>query len=368
MDLARRQASGRKLAFPACAAESSVYHAQPYGSYCRNQRRRGSRHGGLCHVNAQDLIARLGQGISPQLAGRINATAPFWVSLLLVLLIAWYIARLVWVAWPAAEPQWIPPAVMATGSQPASPAFDPARIVSAHLFGVAGAEPEAAPPADEDAIDAPDTRLNLRLRGAVMADETRLAHAIIADASGTEKVYFIDDNIPGGARLQRVQLDRVVLNRNGALEVLRLPRDLSGAAPPPAAAPAAPAAGMRTRPPTVRPRTEPAPATVEEAISQGAAGFLEIVRPAPFMPDGQLRGYRLFPGPNRQRFNALGLRSGDLVTEINGMALDNPAQGMEIFNSLGETTQVTLTLERDGQPETLNLDLSQVDLAGGATQ
>lgn len=318
-------------------------------------------------MNAQDLIARLSQGISPQLAGRINESAPFWVSLLLVLLIAWYIARLVWAAWPAAEPQWIPPPVVVASGQPATPAVDPGRIVAAHLFGVAGAAPEPPPPADDDAIDAPDTRLNLRLRGAVMADESRLAHAIIADASGTEKVYFIDDNIPGGARLQRVQLDRVVLNRGGTLEVLRLPRELTSAAPPPA--PAAPAAaGLGTRPPTVRPRTEPAPATVQEAISQGASGFLEIVRPAPFMPDGQLRGYRLFPGPNRQRFNALGLRSGDLVTEINGMALDNPAQGMEIFNSLGETTQVTLTLERDGQPETLNLDLSQVDLAGGALQ
>lgn len=363
-----RRGTAQKLAFPACATESNDYHAQPYGSYCRDERRRGSRHGGLCHVNAQDLIARFSQGISPQLAGRINESAPFWVSLLLVLLIAWYIARLVWAAWPAAEPQWIPPPVVLASGQPASQAFDPGRIVAAHLFGVASADPEPPPVADDDVIDAPDTRLNLRLRGAVMADESRLAHAIIADASGTEKVYFINDNIPGGARLQRVQLDRVVLNRSGTLEVLRLPRELSSAPPPPPPAAPAPVARSGVRPPTARPRTEPAPATVQEAVSQGAAGFLEIVRPAPFMPDGQLRGYRLFPGPNRQRFNALGLRSGDLVTEINGMALDNPAQGMEIFNSLGETTQVTLTLERDGQPETLNLDLSQIDLAGGAIQ
>lgn len=319
-------------------------------------------------MNAQDLIARFSQGISPQLAGRINESAPFWVSLLLVLLIAWYIARLVWAAWPAAEPQWIPPPVVMASGQPANASFDPGRIVAAHLFGVAGADAELPPLEDDNAIDAPDTRLNLRLRGTVMADESRLAHAIIADANGTEKVYFIDDNIPGGARLQRVQLDRVVLNRNGTLEVLRLPRELASAAPAMAPAPAQPLASRGIRPPTARPRTAPAPATMQEAITQDAAGFLEIVRPAPFMPDGQLRGYRLFPGPNRQLFNALGLRSGDLVTEINGMALDNPAQGMEIFNSLGETTQVTLTLERDGQPETLNLDLSQVDLAGGALQ
>ncbi len=84
------------------------------------------------------------------------------------------------------------------------------------------------------------------------------------------------------------------------------------------------------------------------------------------MPNGQLKGYRIYPGRNRQQFAALGLRPGDLVTEINGMTLDNPAQGMEIFRSLGDTTQVTVTLERSGQPQVLTLDTSQLTEMSGA--
>jgi general secretion pathway protein C len=109
-------------------------------------------------------------------------------------------------------------------------------------------------------------------------------------------------------------------------------------------------------------------AEVEEFVTQNTAGFLEVVRPQPFMPNGQLKGYRIYPGPNRQQFAALGLRAGDLITEINGVVLNNPAQGTEVFRSLGGATQVTVTLERDGQPQVLSLNLDQVSPAGGATQ
>ncbi|MCC5795592.1 MAG: type II secretion system protein GspC [Chromatiales bacterium] len=325
-------------------------------------------------MNMQDLLNRFSAGLNPQLLARVSEQGPFWVSLLMVLLIGWYAARLAWLAWPQPDPVWIPPPPLTGSARQPATSVDPQRIVSARLFGEASAAPEPAAAAvvEDDIDDAPDTRLNLRLRGAVMADDSRFAHAIIADASGVERVYFLEDSIPGGARLHRVQLDRVILNRNGSLEVLRLPRDTSGGAGQPAAArapAAAPAQQLRgARPPPAQPRTEPAPGSVQELIAQSQAGFLEIVRPTPFMPDGQLRGFRLFPGPNRQRFNALGLRSGDLVTEINGMPLDNPAQGMEIFNSLEESTLVTLTLERDGQPETLQVDLSQIDVSGGVTE
>jgi general secretion pathway protein C len=108
-------------------------------------------------------------------------------------------------------------------------------------------------------------------------------------------------------------------------------------------------------------------ANVQELVAQNAAVFLEVVRPQPFMPNGQLKGYRIYPGPNRQQFAALGLRAGDLVTEINGVALNNPAQGMEVFRSLGGASQVTLTVERDGQPQVLSLNMAQVN-AAGATQ
>ena len=302
-------------------------------------------------MNVQDLTSLWG---SPQLAAvasRASAHLPFWVSLGLTLVIGYELARVAVLLYPAAPVAWTAPPVMPRGTQTVG-GPDAGAIAAAHLFGEAGAEP--APPPEGALVDAPDTRLNLQLRGVVAAGEKRMAHAIIADASNEEHVYFVSDAVPGGASLHQVYPDRVILNRGGNLEVLRLPRDY---APSPARS------GRR-----IAPRSAAPAPSIQQAVMENAASFMDIVRPQPFMPEGQLKGYRVYPGPNRQRFAALGLRPGDLVTEINGMPLNNPAQGMEIFRSLGDATQVTVTLERDGQPTVLSLDMTQIDELGGAEE
>lgn len=296
----------------------------------------------------------LGNRTPAEALARFNLVAPQLASLGLVVVVGWLAARAVWLLYPPAiDGTWLPPPPPVQGTGPAPPtATDVQPIVAAHLFGEATAGNQAAGDAP---VDAPDTSLSLQLRAAIAAGNSKFAHAIIADAGGQERVYFVNDGLPGGATLQRVEVDRVVLARNGAFEVLRLPRLGSG-----------PAAALRAGP-----RPGPggaAPASVQDMVARNAAGFLDVIRPQPFMPDGQLKGYRIYPGPNRDQFTALGLRPGDLVTEINGVTLDNPAQGMEVFRSLGEAAQVSITVDRDGQPTVLSLNMNQISTLGGATQ
>ena len=75
---------------------------------------------------------------------------------------------------------------------------------------------------------------------------------------------------------------------------------------------------------------------------------------------GQQRGYRVYPGRNRQQFAKLGLMPGDLVTAINGAALDDPARGMEILQSMNSATDVTVTIERNGQTSQISINNAQV--------
>ena len=88
-----------------------------------------------------------------------------------------------------------------------------------------------------------------------------------------------------------------------------------------------------------------------------------MIRPQPVFKDGQQQGYRVYPGRQRQQFAQLGLRPGDLVTQINGMALNDPARGMEIFRGLADATSVSVTVERNGQMEVLTLDTSTLQQA-----
>ena len=76
----------------------------------------------------------------------------------------------------------------------------------------------------------------------------------------------------------------------------------------------------------------------------------------------------VYPGRNRQQFAALGLRPGDLIKDIDGQSLTDPTQAMQVFQSLGTADQVTVTVERNGQPETIVLRTSQLDLSGEQTK
>ena len=275
-----------------------------------------------------------------------NSRLPGTMSLLLVVGIAWYLARFVWVLVPiqgdfdwSAQPS--ARGNIGTSANNASQ-VNFRSIVSAHIFGQAGTEPVLT-----KTVNAPDTRLNLKLRGTIAAGDEKYAHAIIGDGKGKNEVYFIKDSVPGGAVLHEVYPDKVILNRAGTLETLRLPRTSESLGKPTA---------------QTRARTSAGPAgggSLQEMMQKSGGSFTDILRPQPYMPNGELKGYRVYPGRDRRRFAALGLRPGDLVTDINGQPLNNLQSGMEVFKNLGDATQLTVTIERNGSPMALTLDTSQ---------
>ena len=140
-------------------------------------------------MNAQEILLRWNSLPVEQLVSRASQILPFWVSLLLVTLIAYNLAPLAWFLYPSSEDiVWAPPqptVTAPTGPGAAKTTDDFQLIVNAHLFGTADAE---SVPIPEETVDAPDTRLNLSLRATIAANDDKLAHAIIADGSGDEKV------------------------------------------------------------------------------------------------------------------------------------------------------------------------------------
>ena len=71
-------------------------------------------------------------------------------------------------------------------------------------------------------------------------------------------------------------------------------------------------------------------------------------------------GFRLNPAQNRAMFESLGLQPNDIVTDINGMALTDPSSGFQVFESLGESTMANVTILRNGTPEVLVIDTTQL--------
>ena len=211
-------------------------------------------------------------------------------------------------------------------------------IVAAHLFG------EAARDAGD--ANAPQTAVQLVLTGVLAVPDPQRGLAIIGPNAAAARLYLVGAAVPGGVTLHAVYPDHVLLDRGGAIESLQLPKKL-------ALAMATPLAGVPPQSPGQR----------LAALAQGGGGLLGgLVRAQPVLAGGKLSGYRIFPGGRASigSFTQLGLRPGDLVTAVNGTPLDDINRGNEILQTLSSAANATLTVQRNGQSQELNLNLATV--------
>jgi general secretion pathway protein C len=228
----------------------------------------------------------------------------------------------------------------ATGAAPGlprvnvNPTLQLASIINAHLFG-AGVVASGS--------DAPATSMPLILAGVIADPDPGKGVAIIGENAAAGKLYAVGAAIPGGVHLHAVYSDRVLLERNGGLETLMLPRT------PLTGKPAAPTIASA-------PRTG--------AMREPASLLAGLVRVQPVFNQGKLQGYRIFPGGahGTSAFTQLGLRAGDLIEAVNGTALDDAARAMEVLQTLSSSATATVTVSRNGQPQEVNLNLANLNL------
>jgi len=286
-----------------------------------------------------------------------NRLLPPWVNLLLVILIGWQVARIVWMLVPgtsAGDLVQAPPPLSAVTSS-SGMETDADAIATTHLFGIADEAPVEAAPTPVENDNLADTGLtNLVLKGTIASVIPEYSVAVIADGKEEQKVYIIGDAVGAGAKLHAVYPDRVVLNENGALTNLRLPVDF----------PEGQRAPVRRATRTTRQVADASanPDSIQNVVTENLTRLTDVIRPTPYLVNGEQTGYRVYPGRNRRQFAALGLRPGDLIMDIDGQSLTDPTQAMQIFQSLGDSEEVTVTVERNGQQETLVLRTSQLAL------
>ncbi len=244
------------------------------------------------------------------------------VNLLLVLALAYSLAGLTLRWLPSPEPSVASDAaaLMAPTGDRAGP--DPGLIASWQLFGA----PETNVPIP---AQAPETRLNLRLAGILHRDAPL---ALIAEGNRPEAVYRVGDTI-GGARIEQILPDRVLLARGSGLEALSLPREPS---------PLDTASRGVDSPTGVQPVTQ----RLRQALSGDPQALQELALAAPYIEDGRFIGLQLRPGHDRQLLDQLGLRAGDVLTALNGVRLTDPVQGLRLMQELSRTDRVDATIRR----------------------
>jgi general secretion pathway protein C len=284
------------------------------------------------------------------LQGRAVERVAGIINLVLVLFIAWNLARLTWSLWPMPQseaPAGLPAATLSAGTASTGAVT---RLADLHLFGEAK---EQEPPPDT-ALTAPETQLKLTLSGVLSADDKLTARAIIAGPDGEEKPYAVGDTLPGNAALHQILVDRVILKSGGHYETLRLPEDSSGTA---TAAPGM--TGVVPLGPTAMPGASLQ--QYRQQILNNPARLFDLVQVVPISQNGVFQGFRLGPGRDPRMLQRFGLQTGDMVTQVNGIALDDPAKGAQALQSIATATSINLMIKRGDteQQVTVRLDSAE---------
>jgi general secretion pathway protein C len=240
------------------------------------------------------------------------------------------------------------------------------QLTNLKLFGDPVAQP-TAPVVETRIEDAPETNLNLTLAG-VVTSSTAEGSAAIVENQGSQNTYGIGDKIDGtNATIQEVRMDRLIIKNGQKHETLMLEgidfsqnQSVSSASTPRNNA-------IRQANNNSSQRRSPSRALSGEelALTQGLksspSNFTDYISIAPVRNGQGLKGYRVTPGKKPELFNAAGLLPGDILVDINGLDLTDPRQSIQALTALRESEALQMTVEREGQLESIFLELPSTE-------
>jgi len=98
-------------------------------------------------------------------------------------------------------------------------------------------------------------------------------------------------------------------------------------------------------------------AAITQQLGVDPVALARQVSVLPVMENGRFVGVRLVGARDVPVIAKLGLEPDDLVTAVNGIALDSPQRAQEVARSLASASAVNVTVRRNGKTETLSASL-----------
>lgn len=277
---------------------------------------------------------------SPAALQTTNQRLATIVSLLLIVACAYLLVQLTWMIFLPAEPSLAISGQMqpVVANQDRQDNFR--KLSAANLFG------ESDKAVAQTARKAPETKLNLTLRGVLAATPNELASAIIAQGkAGNEDIYSIGDKMSDGVLIKEIHPRYVVLERNGQLETLRLPKE-SG-----------PDLLQSNNTEQRFQSTGSALKQIRANILKNPTSFGEYALPVLVKENGKQVGYRLKPQRKGELLSELGIKSSDVIIEINGIKLDAQKNALSALRQLSTAKNLDLVVKRNGAEIPLNISL-----------
>jgi len=231
-------------------------------------------------------------------------------------------------------------------------------ILRRNMFNVEGKIPE---PFDQGLLDclsqAKPSSARITLLGTIVMSDDKLSVALVQEEGNTAKTAVKKDDVFFDGKFQAMKVERKKLcfqaRATGELEFIEIPDDSMGL-------------GMSS--PTlsgtegITPINDKTFAVKKTFLDEKLLNLNEILQTARAVPyieqgTGKFRGFLVQSIDAGSPFAQLGVRSGDVLTEVNEIKLDNAGKGLEAFQKLRNSQKVMLGVLRGGEPTTLTFEI-----------
>ncbi len=251
-----------------------------------------------------------------------------------------------------------------------SKAADSQVILERNLFNaslLAPPAPERPEPEIQEELEA--TKLPLTLIGTVASPDPRVAWAAIQDLQERKTlVVQVDDPVKRGATVMAIERRRVVLLENGKPRELRLDDDNEPILKPKVAnrrAPRRPKRAAKRQDARAERlkrladnRYEVERDTVEDTIRNPASLFSQA-QIQPKYEDGEMVGMQVNAIKPGSLFEEIGIESGEIITEVNGISITSPEESGKILAEFAEAPELTVVLDGDSGERTVTFSIPE---------
>ena len=233
--------------------------------------------------------------------------------------------------------------------------LDISPLLQAHLFGKKVKSSNVSTRATNEPL--PETKLDLTLRGIYYSSHPTDSFAMIVRANNQQvqcnpnnMLCKIGEFVQPGVKLEAIYQDYIVLLRNGRHESLAL---VGGTG----------ANHLIQHEITPQKNNQLAPevllANYQQQLKTNPESLFSLAKITPASENGQFIGYQIDAGRDPDLLEKFRLQPNDIITNVNGVALDSPLKGISVVQQLASAKQISLTIQRYGQPVSLSFNLDK---------
>jgi general secretion pathway protein C len=199
---------------------------------------------------------------------------------------------------------------------------------------------------------------DLKLIGTIAGGSEALA---VIGSGGEIDFYHVGDPVADNARVVKIERLRVYIeNSDSSVSILRLDESVADAGSSTSSTSNAADTPQSTGGKGINQINDTSWRISSERADQIRSNIATVMRQArvePVVTQGRTQGFAVKYIQPGTLLTEMGLKRGDVIKQVNGITLDSPEKGLQVFQQLRESKSIDLSIERNDSPMTFQYEI-----------